>query len=1198
MCEDSLPMKRQGPPEPEGTAYLGERLQEIFDAVQGGCSLYRVAGKQFVPICFLDGTSSDSEQSGQAAADPDQCGVLECVCGQDRDRVMAAVWAAYESGRVLDLSCRIRQKTGDPVWVRLKGRQVVAKNEFCILYTVMSAENRLLQQIADETADGIYVIDCETYELLYANESGRFRGRERNGAGQTCYALLYGRTSPCEFCTLASHEPDGKAHIMETGEAGRFYSTHFRKIDWNGRPAVVKYVRDITEEVINKRERERLEQYFQTVLKHLPGGIVVVHYGNDGKMKPEFISEGFADMTGMTLEKAWKLYKTDALSGVHPDDKARAAAQMAAYVGGNDRSGELVYRLKKGGGSYIWVKNSLTMNRDSGEKRIYSVIRDMTGELEEKEQLRKQYKDVILQHYHTQDSNAMIVGHCNITQNRILEIIDYTGADPLKMFGSAREDFFTGLGTLIVAEEERRKFYGIYLNAPSLAAFYRKEFEQCMECFVHIPGEAAGRYVQITMNLIDTPDSSDVTGILTVTDITDQTIRDRIMHRLTTASYDFVVDLDLKADHYRILTHSESLFCVPPFQGSHSEWIAWMQESGNMVPRDRERYRQNMDPEFMMRQLQSGPYSFPYALVDKDGDIRTKSITLSPVDLRLGRVCISRTDITDSVREQQGMLRLIAYTFELAGFINLAGRSLTMYTRATVLDNLPPVYSECYEEAILSFIDQCITEENEAEVRSRFRLHTILEGLREKPDGYDFLLSYHTDEGERYKQITVMWSDVNHSTVGVVRADVTDTLTAERKAKKALEDALALAEYANQAKSDFLSTMSHDIRTPMNAVMGMTTLAIAHLGDRERVADCLQKISISSRHLLSLINDILDMNKIERSLITLNRMKISLNELLGQISAIMAPQAKAAGIDFAIRVEEVTHKYFYGDSLRLNQILINILGNAIKYTPEGGSVEFCLREIPPADPAASEAGRVRYLFTVSDTGVGMPEEFLTCVFEPFMRSKSTERIEGTGLGLSITRGLTELMGGTIEADSHVGRGSCFTVELEFDCLEAEEEAAALAVELVSGADGTGAQTLPLDICDLLAGRLFLVAEDNAINAEILCELLAMNGARAVVKTDGAQAVRAFMESEPYVYSAVLMDVQMPEMNGYDATRAMRNMDRADAAVIPIIAMTANAFAEDIQAAEAAGMNAHVAKPIDMAVLRETLLKIFADREKT
>ena len=252
-------------------------------------------------------------------------------------------------------------------------------------------------------------------------------------------------------------------------------------------------------------------------------------------------------------------------------------------------------------------------------------------------------------------------------------------------------------------------------------------------------------------------------------------------------------------------------------------------------------------------------------------------------------------------------------------------------------------------------------------------------------------------------------------------------------------------------------------------------------------------------------------------------------------------------------------------------------------------MEFRLTEISPVEPSANEAGRARYLFTISDTGVGMSETFLACMFEPFMRNESTERIEGTGLGLSITKGLIDLMGGRIQAESQVGRGSCFKIELEFDCLEAEEEAAAEA-ERKTEPEAARWNAFSLADGDTFAGCLFLVAEDNAINAEILCELLAMSGARTVVTTDGKQAVRAFMESEPHTYSAVLMDVQMPGMNGYDATRAIRSMEREDAAAIPIIAMTANAFAEDIQAAAAAGMNAHVAKPVDMAVLRETLLR--------
>ncbi len=250
------------------------------------------------------------------------------------------------------------------------------------------------------------------------------------------------------------------------------------------------------------------------------------------------------------------------------------------------------------------------------------------------------------------------------------------------------------------------------------------------------------------------------------------------------------------------------------------------------------------------------------------------------------------------------------------------------------------------------------------------------------------------------KQINVLWGDDNHQTICMVRADVTDMLTAERQAKQALEQALDLAEEANRAKSGFLSSMSHDIRTPMNAIVGMTTLAAAQIDNRERVADCLQKISISSKHLLSLINDVLDMSKIERSNITLNHMKIDLPELVEQLSAIMSPQAKDGGLQLNIRLEVLKHPAFYGDSLRISQIFINILSNAVKFTPEGRKCG-----LPRGRSRADKRHRICSLSFLQsgDTGIGMPEEFLETIFEPFNRSRAVSNIEGTGLGLSITK---------------------------------------------------------------------------------------------------------------------------------------------------------------------------------------------------
>lgn len=1156
-------------------------MKHLINLIPGGIASYRVQNGCFKPTYFSDGVMALSGHSREEYEEMIGDDAFNIIYEPDRDRVFEAARAALEGDKILDVAYRIYHKDGRLIWIHLNGRRIGPLSEpikFYCVFTGMSEESQLFQNIANETTDGIYVIDRDSYELLYLNESKELLTNGRHCIGKKCYSALYGKSAPCEFCTLKTHKPDSIPHEMYVESKNKFFSTHFKETMWNGIPAYVKYIRDITDTVITRKEKERLEQYFQTILKYLPGGIAVVLYEKDGHMTPEFLSEGFAAMTKMEMEEAWNIYKEDAMAGVHPLDREYVEAQMNEYVDGGQSSCEIVYRLLRGDGGYLWVKNTLSMIRDeSGEQRVYAVYHDVTKEREEQEQIRRKYNELIMQNYHSKDPNVLVMGHCNITQNRILDISDRTGSNLLETFGTVRMDFFTGLGKLIADEKERHVFYNKYLNEPALRSYKNGEKIQKMECFVKFPKETRGRYVHIIMNLIATPDSGDVTGVLTVTDITEQTISERILHRLSVTGYDFVADVDIDRDRYQIIASGDTNDSIPPKEGSFSAWCDTMACSV-IVPKDKERYKSNLEIDYIRETLQKdGAYTFAYTLIDNNGEIRTKNTTISMVDMKLGRICLSRSDITESVREQQGLLRLIAYTFELAGFINLENGNLTMYTRKTVLENLPPYFMEDYNKRIKMFVRKFGAAESQNEALAQFCTEDIIKNLEERPNGYDFLFLYDSKNEERYKQINVMWGDVNHKTICLVRADVTETLAKERQTKKALEEALKLAEEANRAKSDFLSAMSHDIRTPMNAIMGMTTLASSHIGQTEKVSDCLLKIASSSRHLLSLINDILDMSKIERSQITLNRMKIYLPELLEQLYNIIEPQAEEAGLSFQLDSEKVMHKYFYGDSLRINQILINILNNAVKYTPEGGNIDFKVEEIRPE----CEGKNVRYRFIIRDTGVGMSKEFLANIFEPFTRSRHTLRVEGTGLGLSITKSLVELMNGKIFVESELHRGTCFTVELEGECAleehkNAEQSSAASIVK--EGA----ITTKQMDGC------LFLVAEDNAINAEILCEFLSMYGADAVVTMDGEKAVQAFCDSRPYTFDAILMDIQMPVMNGYDAARTIRAMDRPDAGSTPIVAMTANAFAEDVESAKKAGMTAHVAKPIDLKVFIETM----------
>ena len=397
-----------------------------------------------------------------------------------------------------------------------------------------------------------------------------------------------------------------------------------------------------------------------------------------------------------------------------------------------------------------------------------------------------------------------------------------------------------------------------------------------------------------------------------------------------------------------------------------------------------------------------------------------------------------------------------------------------------------------------------------------------------------------------------------------------------KKAKNVATEALQTAENANKAKTDFLSNMSHDIRTPMNAIIGITSLIRHDAGNKAKVIEYADKIDISSQHLLGIINDVLDMSKIEAGKTVFKYSDFSILDLVQELDTIFHTQIYEKQQTLTIIKENIQHEWVNGDQVHLMQIFSNLLSNAVKYTQEGGEIQFFVEECETKSSVYA-----KYRFLVSDNGMGMSADFKDTIFDAFTRAESslTNKIQGTGLGMAITKNLVEAMGGTIDVDSELGQGSCF--EVLMDLKIAEDRTVALAVqEEIDEQDG-----------NILQGMRFLCAEDNELNAEILTELLKIEGAECTICENGEEILKAFEQSAPGDYDMILMDVQMPVMNGYDATKAIRRSSHELAKKIPIIAMTANAFSEDIQHSLAAGMNAHVSKPVEMKVLEKTIRSI-------
>lgn len=520
--------------------------------------------------------------------------------------------------------------------------------------------------------------------------------------------------------------------------------------------------------------------------------------------------------------------------------------------------------------------------------------------------------------------------------------------------------------------------------------------------------------------------------------------------------------------------------------------------------------------------------------------------------------------------------------------------------------------------------------------------------------------------------------------------------------QKALNEALISAQKANEAKRSFLSRMSHEIRTPMNAIIGMTAIAMKHMNDEERVGDCLSKIAYSSKHLLSLINDVLDMSKIDDGKLLVNNQRFNLQKLVESITSIVYAQAKENNLNFKILVTDLTDEYLIGDELRINQVLLNLLSNAIKFTPAGGDVTLEISQL------RKKNDRISIRFIVRDTGIGMSDEFMERLYTPFEQADGSisQRFGGTGLGMSITKNLVAIMDGSIAVESEEGKGTTFIVDIPFGVTEQnrvtnyseldhlkvivvdndqdtcehavllldqmgvtahwaysgmeavekvvqahrqgaeydvcfidwcmpdmdgvettrrirqeigpdtliiiisaydwgmiEKEAREAGVNafvskpffastlyntLISVAAAPAAVPVQNDVSYNFSGKKILLAEDNVINQEIALAILRETGVEVDTAEDGRKAVDCYEQSAPGEYALILMDIQMPYMDGYEATRLIRDSSHADAGTIPIFAMTANAFNEDVAASREAGMNGHLSKPIDVQTLYRTI----------
>ena len=539
-----------------------------------------------------------------------------------------------------------------------------------------------------------------------------------------------------------------------------------------------------------------------------------------------------------------------------------------------------------------------------------------------------------------------------------------------------------------------------------------------------------------------------------------------------------------------------------------------------------------------------------------------------------------------TARRQMELVQALSMDFNLVCFVDPDTGTVTPVRNDR--DEMINIFSEkiSLRQSMEQYIQKYVHEDDREMLRQAVSLDTLKEELAQNNQYYVNYRKYQ-DDSIVYFQMKAVGAGNGSGGLGIVLGfrSVDEEIRREMEQNSLLEAALSQAKRASIAKSVFLSNMSHDIRTPMNAIVGFTNLAIAHIDQKEQVAEYLKKIMTSGNHLLNLINDVLDMSHIESGKIHLEEKPCSLPDILNGLVNILQADVNAKRHELQMETIDIADENIYCDQLRLNQVLLNLLSNAVKYTGEGGSIKMCVRETHGAP-----SGYAGYEFRIKDNGIGMSREFVEHIFEPFEREQNStiSKIQGTGLGMAITKNIVDMMGGSIKVESEQGIGTEFTVTFTF--------------RLASGQDRLETETSPQS--EILpehpdrensigittkrhTGRILLV-EDVELNQEIAVAILGDAGFTTEVAGNGREAVNMVKQAPPGYYQVILMDVQMPVMNGYEATREIRNLEDPERASVPIIAMTANAFEEDRQEALKCGMNGHIAKPIDIQKLFETL----------
>ena len=926
----------------------------------------------------------------------------------------------------------------------------------------------------------------------------------------------------------------------------------------NGRDAILSVCYDVSKQV-------QAQKQLADVIHNVPGGVCMYRW-DGAQLTPVIVSEQAAHLFGITAGDAVAQMGRLRDSRVHPQDLA--ALQATIHRGLNDPGKEYshTYRIWNAEkNAYRWVcSTGICLPQGDGTGVLYINYTDVSAAKELEQRLQKE--------------EEMLQSACDFAH--VWTWVYEISRDRIHCFRQLREDF--GLPEYL--EDYPNAWLARDFVQPQSAALYREKVlaikngsnAEEFETQIYDKDHAA-HWVRTRLNrLTNDPDVAICTSQL-IDNEKHMAARIELEEKQqASGGSNLRAHFIINATQGKLLERSFHTATYPEL-----ERLSTLEEqTAHTLPyiiteQKRAEFLQLRSPAWLLAQYEQGQTeaSMDYRCLFPDGSIRwVRSVIHLLRDPRNGDVLDYEYvyDIHQQHISEEMTRAVVASGFELCASLMVDRDQVTILHPG---DNFGATTLEItrYSPFNRAYADAKVIEEDRAAYLQASSLENISQQMQ-TADQFEFVHRTREDGVLHYKKDLCYAYSADHSLCLLVRSDVTNIVVQQQAKQVELQRALAEAEAATLAKSEFLSRMSHEIRTPMNAIMGMTAIAKDNRADAFQVGDCLDKIDLSSRFLLTLINDILEMSRIESGRTELKHAAFRFDDLIEGIRTVVEPLAQKGCLHYEFWNNAQTDPRYLGDATRIQQVLVNLISNAIKFTRAGGTVRFSV------NIDSESAQRTNFRFVVADTGIGMGEAFMEKMFHPFTQEDSgnTSKYDGSGLGLAIAKSLVEMMGGKISAESRLGVGSTFTVELPLG--------------RVCGAGQGAPDAMPQPAADfsVLRGCRVLMAEDHPLNVMVATKLLERKGVIVTVAPDGQSVVEQFKAAAPGHYAAVLMDIRMPVMDGLDAARAIRALDRPDAKTTPIIAMTANALEEDRQSSRAAGMSAHLAKPFEPAQLYAVL----------